>query len=33
MKLFKKSVPKEFIPPSESPSWGMSSMIYASLRR
>lgn len=33
MKLFKKSVPKEFIPPSEAPAWGMGSIVYASLKR
>lgn len=33
MKLFKKSVPKEFIPPSETPNWGATSLIYATLRR
>ncbi len=33
MKLFKKSVSKEFIPPSESMVWGTGSMIYGTLKR
>jgi len=33
MKLFKKAIPKEFIPPSESPIWAMGSIIYGSLKR
>ena len=33
MKLFKKSVSKDFIPPSEAPIWGSPTIIYASLKR
>jgi hypothetical protein len=33
MQLFKKSVSKEFAPPSESPVWGTGSSIYAALKR
>ncbi len=33
MKLFKKSVPKDFIPASETPTWAMGSIIYGSLKR
>ncbi len=33
MQLFKKPVPKEFIPPSESPVWAMNSMVYAFMKR
>ncbi len=33
MKLFKKSVPKEFIPPSESSAGGMRSTIQVTLNR
>ncbi len=33
MKLFKKSVSKDLIPPSESPVWAMGASVYASLKR
>lgn len=33
MQLFKKTIPKEFLPPSESPVWGSGTIIYAALKR
>ncbi len=33
MQLFKKPVSKDLLPPSESPVWGSSSIVYAALKR
>jgi hypothetical protein len=33
MQLFKKTISKDFIPPSESPVWGSGAIIYAALKR